>query len=71
MISLDTAHSSIIRKENRRQAQPEQTKNDVDDNTTEWSGLGYVEATRKARTGTTGGNSLHPTQQWNEPDDDD
>ena len=40
-------------------------------NITEWSGFGYVEAARKAQDKNYWGNSLHPTQQWMEPDDDD
>ena len=39
-------------------------------NITQWSGFDDVEATMKANTGTTGGNSLYTTQQWMEPDDD-
>ena len=38
-------------------------------NITEWSGFGYVGAT-KQKTGGTGGNSLNLTQQWMEPNGD-
>ena len=33
-----------------------------------WSGLGNVEEQGRHHTGTTGGNSLHPTLQWMTPD---
>ena len=40
-------------------------------NITEWSGLGYMLRQQgRHKTGTTGDNSLHPTQQWTKPDVD-
>ena len=39
-------------------------------NITEWPGLGYIWREQgRHKTETTGGNSLHPTQQWMEPND--
>ena len=58
----------IIGMENRRQAQPGQTKNYVD---REHSRVVTICLCGRNKTRTTGGKSFHPTQQWMEPDEDD